>query len=93
MKKTEKLYNPQKSKIKLVVYLKSGGSETFYSFHAEEKKKTDKIISNMRTRLLLSSNYFKGKFNCAIFYDNKEGIELKRFDHYGHLITPQLKAS
>ncbi len=76
------------SRIKLVIFLKAGGSKTYYSFHTEDaRKEQPQLITIMHRRLL--QNLQKGKYNVAIFYCNKTGDEIVRYDYAGRKILPE----
>lgn len=81
---SKKQYCAERSKVKVLIYLKSGAKETFYSYFKEEKKGIPQVMSGMYKRLV--EDLFKRKFTCALFYDNQTGEELARYDYYGHKI-------
>jgi len=72
--------DPQKSNVKLLVYIPQiDGSDyplTFYSFLNKNKWSNEKNIADMKRRIL--NKKLHGFFNIAIFYDNITKKELER---------------
>lgn len=70
-------FEKQKSKVKVLVYMMNGSSQTHYSFISEDKKGVSKVIQGMTRRLLFGR--YNGKYNTAIFYDNTTGEEIQKW--------------
>jgi hypothetical protein len=80
-------YSAGHSKVRLWVSMKNETREVFYSFLAEDRRKeTPQIIQTMHRRLL--QNYLRGKYKVAVFYCNRTGKELVRYDASGCRILP-----
>lgn len=65
------------SKYKLIVYLKGGQRQCFYSLVNEEKKGDDVAKRNMKRRLL--ENKFKGRYQTALLYDRLNDVCVEKW--------------
>ncbi len=65
--------SPEKSKIKLVVYMPNFPNDiphTYYSFPGDEKKGIEFTMNRMSERLL--SGKWQNAYKTAVFYDNQD---------------------
>jgi len=76
----KKNFCSQKSKVKLVVFDTNNIAKTpWYSFVKHDRTLGyEQIMAKMEESIL--RNIFKEKFNCAIFYNNQTGQEIKKIN-------------
>ncbi|MBN2649342.1 MAG: hypothetical protein JXR50_06340 [Prolixibacteraceae bacterium] len=72
----ENKWEPEKSRVKLVVYDRNNSEKTFYSYPKDDRKGVAYIVESMKKRLL--KKYYQRKFNSAIFYDTRSDSEITR---------------
>lgn len=78
---------PEKSKIKLWVCLHNNERLNLYSFFGEEKTMDkNELMVSMRNRLLRNPKHFMGKYNRAVFIDNKTKEVITKVDQHGNFI-------
>ena len=66
------MYNKESSKIKMLVYLKNGKAEVYYSALKEDKKGVERAIKGLHQRILLGK--LKLNYHTAIMYNNIKDI-------------------
>ncbi len=71
------------NKVKLLVYLKNGGSVYENSNEQEDQQEIPFIVGSMVNRYLMYK--YRGKFTCAIFYDTINDNEIDRYTPYGRV--------
>ncbi len=70
-------FSNDQSKFKLIIYLKSGQRQCFYSLLNEEKKGDDVAKRGMIRRLL--ERRFKDKYQTALLYDRISDLLLQKW--------------
>lgn len=70
-------FGNEQSKFKMIIYLKSGDRQTYYSLLNEEKKSDEIALRGMKRRLL--ENRFKGKYQTALIYNRFSDKLIEKF--------------
>ncbi|WP_299189602.1 hypothetical protein [uncultured Aquimarina sp.] len=72
--------NPDQALSKCIVYFYDGNSRTFYSFDKKHRKSKPNYALGIRRLEKMLLQHFKGTWETAIIYENKEnGRELAKF--------------
>lgn len=70
-------FGNDQSKFKLIVYMKGGGRQCYYSLVNEEKKGDDVAMKGMVRRLL--DRRLKGKYQTALMYNRISDTLLEKW--------------